>query len=173
MAGSCQTGTLSPKRHTGHPLLLVAPIIFLEMMGVPFIAKGFGVPKDEKQARFWLPNADAALHQLLAERGNAVAQLLLGDMYANGEGVPRDEAQTVTWYRKAAEQGIADAQNNLGGMYANGEGVPRDEAQAVTWSRKAAEQGHAGAQLTRSHVGLWQRRTRGRSSGCGLVHRGD
>ena len=25
-------------RHTGHPLLLVAPIIFLEMMGVPFIS---------------------------------------------------------------------------------------------------------------------------------------
>src|SRR5277367_6141684 len=46
----------------------------------------------------------------LAEQGNAVAQLGLGVMYANGQGVPQDYAQAVVWYRKAAEQGDADAQ---------------------------------------------------------------
>ena len=45
-------------------------------------------------------------------------------MYANGEGVPEDDAEAVRWYRLAAEQGLASAQLNLRFMYANGEGVP-------------------------------------------------
>jgi len=38
----------------------------------------------------------------LADQGNALAQLGLGGMYANGQGVPQDYAQAVIWYRKAA-----------------------------------------------------------------------
>ena len=83
----------------------------------------------------------------LAEQGDASAQFNLGVMYANGEGVPKDASQAVTWYRKAAEQGVAQAQFNLGVMYANGEGVPKDASQAAAWYRKAAEQGVAQAQL--------------------------
>jgi len=83
----------------------------------------------------------------LAEQGDAKAQFNLGVMYDNGEGVPKDASQAVTWYRKAAEQGDAAAQFNLGVMYDNGEGVPKDASQAVTWYRKAAEQGHAKAQF--------------------------
>ena len=67
-------------------------------------------------------------------------------MYANGRGVPQDDAQAVEWYTKAAEQGVGDAQNNLGLMYGNGKGVPQDDAQAVFWYTKAAEQGYASAQ---------------------------
>ena len=52
-------------------------------------------------------------------------------MYANGYGVPRDDAESVKWYRKAAEQGHASALTALGLSYANGRGVPRDEAEAV------------------------------------------
>jgi TPR repeat protein len=67
-------------------------------------------------------------------------------MYANGQGVPQDYVQAVSWYRKAAEQGDADAQFGLGTMYFNGRGVPQDYAQAVSWFRKAAAQGDAKAQ---------------------------
>jgi TPR repeat protein len=67
-------------------------------------------------------------------------------MYAKGEGVPKDDAEAVKWYRKAAEQGLAEAQYNLGVMYDEGEGVPKDDAEAVKWYRKAAEQGLAEAQ---------------------------
>ena len=35
------------------------------------------------------------------------AQAVLGVMYDNGEGVPEDDAQAVSWYRKAAQQGHA------------------------------------------------------------------
>ena len=68
-------------------------------------------------------------------------------MYDNGEGVPKDDAEAVRWYRLAAAQGYALAQLNLGLMYANGEGVPEDDAEAVRWYRLAAEQGYATAQF--------------------------
>ena len=48
-----------------------------------------------------------------AEQGDADAQFNLGVMYAEGEGVARDDAEARRWYRKAAEQGHADAQHNL------------------------------------------------------------
>jgi hypothetical protein len=67
-------------------------------------------------------------------------------MYANGQGVCRDDIMAAAWYRLAADQGDASAQNNLGIMYANGQGVPQDDEQAVHWYRLAAEQGHALAQ---------------------------
>ena len=47
-------------------------------------------------------------------RAGAKAQLNLGNMYCNGDGVEQDYTEAVVWYRKAAEQGNAGAQFNLG-----------------------------------------------------------
>jgi uncharacterized protein len=48
-----------------------------------------------------------------AEKGSPAAQYSLGVMYANGRGVPRDDAQAIAWYRKAAEQGLDAARAEL------------------------------------------------------------
>ena len=84
--------------------------------------------------------------RLLAEEGNALAQLFLGFMYQFGDGVPQDYKEAASLFRKAAEQGNVDAQFSLGLMYRNGEGVPQDYKEAVNWYRKSAEKGYAGAQ---------------------------
>ena len=76
-----------------------------------------------------------------AESGDATAQFNLGLMYANGEGVPKDDAEAVRWYRLAADQGLAPAQFNLGLMYAIGEGVPKDLVQAHAWLNIAGASG--------------------------------
>ncbi len=91
----------------------------------------------------------AALKYLegLANSSDPAAQLDLGWMYENGEGVAKDLAQAVRWYRKAADQGMDRAQYNLGVMYLAGEGLSKDPAEALSWFRKAAEQGHADAQI--------------------------
>jgi len=81
-----------------------------------------------------------------AERGDADAQTKLGQMYAQGEGVPKDSIEAVKWYRKAADQGNSDAQRSFGWMCANGEGVPKDSTEGAKWVRKAADQGNAKAQ---------------------------
>jgi len=81
-----------------------------------------------------------------AERGNADAQYKLGVMYANGQGVTRNDAEAVKWYAKSAGQGHAGAQIDLGFMYFNGRGVAQNDAEAVKWYKKAAEQGNAVAQ---------------------------
>jgi TPR repeat protein len=90
---------------------------------------------------------DAKAVQQKAQQGDATAQVQLGNMYSNGQGVPQDLAQAVAWWRKAAEQGHSGAQLSLGISYLNGKGVPLDVAQAVTWFRKAAEQGDPLAQV--------------------------
>jgi hypothetical protein len=75
-----------------------------------------------------------------------MAQYNLGVMYNNGRGVPKDEAQAVVWYRKAAEQGYAAAQNNLGVMYSAGlGGLEASDTWAVYWQALAAQQGNDNA----------------------------
>ena len=74
-----------------------------------------------------------------AEQGDASARFSLGVMYFDGEGVPENNDEAVTWYRLAAEQGYAPAQDNLGRMYGRGEGVPRDLGEAVKWTPSCAK----------------------------------
>jgi hypothetical protein len=69
-----------------------------------------------------------------------MAQYGVGLAYAEGKDVPKDTAEAVRWYRKAADQGYRDAQCKLGVMYANGDGVPIDSAESLKWFRKAAYQ---------------------------------
>jgi TPR repeat protein len=82
-----------------------------------------------------------------ATHGNADAQLSLGVMYANGQGVPQDYAVALKWFRLAAAQGNAAAQYNLGLMYDAGHGVPQDYTAALKWYRLAAAQGDAAAEF--------------------------
>jgi uncharacterized protein len=87
-------------------------------------------------------------HQLLgplADQGNAVAQEILGFMYARGEGIQRDDAAAFRWFTLAAEAGRAEAQFELGRMYREGLGVTADGKTALLWFRRAAEQGKTDA----------------------------
>ncbi len=91
-------------------------------------------------------NYAAALRELrpLADQGDAESQYMLGEMYGNGQGLPKDFSEAVKWYRKAAEQGNANAQNNLGGMYGNGQGVTQDYVQAHMWYNLAVSKSPPG-----------------------------
>ena len=80
-----------------------------------------------------------------AEAGSAFAQANLGIMYAQGEGVPEDDAEAVKWFRLAAEQGHAAAQYSLGVMYAAGDGVPQSYITAHAWWNIASASGHGNA----------------------------
>ena len=82
----------------------------------------------------------------LAEKGIAIAQLYLGDCYANGNGVVLDSKAAVKWYRAAADQEIAEAQHRMFACFRDGVGIRKDSTNAAKYCRKAAEAGLAKAQ---------------------------
>ena len=73
---------------------------------------------------------------------DALAQFNLGVVLFTGRDAPRDEAQAVEWFRRAAEQGQVDAQYALGGWYHILGSTPQDYTQAIEWYKRAVEQGH-------------------------------
>ena len=104
----------------------------------------------------------------LAEQGDARAQLSLGGMYYNGQGVQQDYSEAAKWTRKAAEQGYAPAQAHLGVLYWNGQGVQQDVVMAYMWLSLAAanepdavrERDLAASQMTRDEIAEAQRLAR-------------
>ena len=94
--------------------------------------KSQGVPSDHVEAVKWYRKA--------AERGNALAQVILGVMYDRGEGVPQDYAEAMKWYLMAADQGHVIAQNNIAVMFERGRGVQQDYVQALKWYKIAVAQ---------------------------------
>ena len=80
---------------------------------------------------------------VLAEQGNADAELTIGKMYLMGQGVKQDRDQAIKWLKAAAAQGSADAQFFLGSIYL----LPqRDISEGLKWLRLSADQGNQDAQ---------------------------
>lgn len=81
----------------------------------------------------------------LARKGNAKAQLYVGDCFANGQGVFMDTDEAIKWYRLAADQELPEAQHRMFACCMDGVGIERNTANAAKWCRKAAEAGHGDA----------------------------
>ncbi|MGB6748223.1 MAG: HcpA family protein, partial [Xanthobacteraceae bacterium] len=60
-----------------------------------------------------------------AEKGNAPAMTLLGELYANGLGVPRDDKKAADWYKLAAARGDRNAMFALAVFALQGRAGPR------------------------------------------------
>jgi len=60
-----------------------------------------------------LNGADRSLLEK-AQAGDMSAQVDVGNMYADGNGVTKDSAEAVKWYQKAADRGFAPAEYDLG-----------------------------------------------------------
>ena len=87
----------------------------------------------------------------LAEKGDGDAQSLIGTMYHDGLGVPKDYKNAMTWYQKASNAsakhgGDTFAQYAIGRMYSAGAGVQKNDQIAVYWYKRAANKGVADAQ---------------------------
>lgn len=85
--------------------------------------------------------ADIVRLKAKAELGDANAQRQLGWSYQIGNGVPKDLAEALKWYRKSAVQGYSSAQNDVGKFYENGWVVAQDYVEAMKWYVLSANQG--------------------------------
>lgn len=69
-----------------------------------------------------------------AQKGDAVAQDLLGRLYRDGHGVPENAVEAAKWFRKSADQLSNDGKADLGILYAEGgKNFPPNYAEAFFW----------------------------------------
>jgi TPR repeat protein len=99
------------------------------------LVDGAGIPRDVSRG--------VSLMEKAGKHGYIRSFRMIGDFYRAGfqDGVPKDEAKAVAWYRMAADQGDEISQARLGLAYEYGQGVAKDISQAISWYRKAASQG--------------------------------
>jgi TPR repeat protein len=104
--------------------------------------------------------------KVVAAKGDAIAQDLLGYYYMFGEGVAQSRVNAFKWWLKAAKQGEEDAQDLVGGFYEVGVGnIRADYVEAVKWYRKSAGKfiGYANAQY---HLGVCYQKGKGVVKDC-------
>lgn len=82
-----------------------------------------------------------------ASSGDVDAQIKLGKMYRDGDGVEKDGKKAVEWLTRAAEQGSSDAHYFLGVIYATGNGVPLSYSKALEWFKFPLDEGDSDAQV--------------------------
>ncbi|MGA7949664.1 MAG: tetratricopeptide repeat protein [Thiobacillaceae bacterium] len=97
----------------------------------------YGVARNQHTAVLWFEKA--------AGSGNAYAAMLIGDMYAWGEGVPQNQATAMHWWRRAAQAGNAHATAEIGLSLMQHATTPFANDEAQQWLQRAAANGDAEA----------------------------
>ena len=83
----------------------------------------------------------------LAQSGDPAAEHQLAQMYAVGDGVPKNEKEAATWLERAAQHGDTEAQYEFGIALREGRGTVQDDERAFLWLQRAADVGNAQAQF--------------------------
>ena len=140
-----------------------------EMNLAQMYEKGMGVKQDFAEAKKWYRKSMergsgealyrlASLNEKTGDYPEAIklyrrgikqddyrAMIALGEMFEQGRGVKKDEAQAVQLYEQAGDRSRW-AQFKLGIMYSQGQGVAKNEAKALQWWQKSADGGNGKAQ---------------------------
>ena len=102
-------------------LLIAAPAVFASAQkGIDAFQRG----KYDEAVKYLQPAAEA---------GDAGAMYVLGQMYASGRGIAKDEKAATELFLKAANLGDANAQQSLGSALMLGEGIEQDMIEALKW----------------------------------------
>ncbi len=77
----------------------------------------------------------AAVRELVpaAWADDSRAQFLLAKIYARTGSAPKERADAVMWYRRAAANGVVAAMRRLGDIYRDGLSAESDPVQAYAW----------------------------------------
>ncbi len=77
----------------------------------------------------------AAVRELVpaARADDSRAQFLLAKIYARTGSAPKERADAVMWYRRAAANGVVAAMRRLGDIYRDGLNAESDPVQAYAW----------------------------------------
>ncbi|MBC8095085.1 MAG: sel1 repeat family protein [Akkermansiaceae bacterium] len=117
-----------------------------------FQCAGDGPAQDYPRAMEWYFKA--------AKQNHPLAQFNLGIMYANGQGVTRNDQEAAIWFGKSARLGDAGAQHRLGmnSYHASMDGLPESmgesRIEAYKWFVLSAAKGYSGSETARDAVVL-------------------
>jgi hypothetical protein len=125
--------------------------------------RGIGVYKNPGEALRWYmkvasmqgPDLLDQWSDLRADAGAITgANFRIGDMYADGNGVPKDTSEAEKWYQRGVDMATAGVQAGwltadvyLANAYLQSKGVPLDYGEAMHWMKDAAEYGNRQAQV--------------------------
>ncbi len=89
----------------------------------------------EGMAAYSRGDVKAAVRELVpaARADDSRAQYLLAQIYERTGAAPKQRAEAVMWYRRAAVNGVVAAMRRLGYIYRNGQGAESDPVQAYAW----------------------------------------
>lgn len=151
--------------------------VHAQAMTGAYLKAGIGVIQDLSESRKWLDmaaNSDepwgkyylaewllyhdqssgadgkveaARLFRSAMESKIVLARYMLGSMYENGIGMPRDLDMAFNLYRDAAAANEKSAAFRLAYFYETGQATPKDINEAVRWYQKAEELGVVGARM--------------------------
>ena len=91
-----------------------------------------------------LEDRDGAAEELerLAERGDAHAQYLMGQLYQGGPLLIPNSQKAKHWLTQAAEHGLPEAQYALGKLFLSDDMEVRDPDEGIRWLKQAAQSGN-------------------------------
>ena len=91
-----------------------------------------------------LAGRDQAAEEIehLAERGDALAQYLMGQLYRDGPLLIPDSRKAKHWLTQSAKQGLPEAQYALGKLLLSDDTEVRDPEEGIRWLKEAAENGN-------------------------------
>jgi TPR repeat protein len=107
--------------------------------------EGFSKAGNHREAMRW--------YRIAAGKGHPRAEVEIGNLYMEGQGVAKSPAEAMRWFRKAAEKGDAEAQNDVGFFHLMGIGVAPDREEGLRWLRKSAAHGEADAKAALQALG--------------------
>jgi TPR repeat protein len=126
--------------------------------------RGIGVYQNSSEALRWYMKVASmrgrdSLDQWSDLRSEAVAttgaNFRIGDMYAEGNGVPKDTIEAKKWYERGIDMASAGARAGwftadvyLANAYLQAKGVPLDYGEAMHWMKDSAEHGNRQAQVS-------------------------
>lgn len=125
--------------------------------------RGISVYRNPTEALRWYmkvasmrdPDSPDQWSDLRSEAGAITgANFRIGDMYADGNGVPRDTSEAGRWYQRGVDMASAGARAGwltadvyLANAYLQSKGVPLDYSEAMYRMKDAAEHGNRQAQV--------------------------
>ena len=135
----------APMQISAHGLAMFAAVL----LASPAMAQPKPAPvSTEPDRRLWRVPARLYLTAFreatsrIDEKSDPKAMTLLGELYADGLGVPNDDKKAEEWYRLAAARGDREAMFALAMFRLTGRAGPQNRAEAAKLLADAAKLGH-------------------------------